>query len=170
MTLSAKQQAFVAEYMVDLNAKQAAIRAGYSPASAHVTASRLLNDANVAEAVEVARTALRDKAAISAEWVLEQYRRIADADIRDIITIESGEIRIKDSADWTDEQAAAIAEVSMSPTGTLRVKQNSKQAALDSLSKHLGLFNETIHVEHSQHAPLTIQHVFPEHASNDRVK
>ena len=49
--LSAKRQAFVANYLLDFNATQAAIRAGYSPRAAKVTGHRLLTDANVMTAL-----------------------------------------------------------------------------------------------------------------------
>ena len=56
--LSAKRQRFAEEFLVDLNGKQAAIRAGYSPRSAEVTASRLLSDANVQVSVQAGRAKL----------------------------------------------------------------------------------------------------------------
>lgn len=69
--LTPKQQRFVDEYIVDLNAKQAAIRAGYSARSAEVQGCRLLSNANVQEAVRE-RTEDRKKDTIAtAEEVLE---------------------------------------------------------------------------------------------------
>jgi len=50
--INPRQWRFVQEYLIDLNGTQAAIRAGYAPESAHVTASRLLKNANVAAEVE----------------------------------------------------------------------------------------------------------------------
>ena len=57
MTLTPKQARFVEEYLIDLNGKQAAIRAGYSPGTAEVQASRLLRNAKVRFALEDAMLA-----------------------------------------------------------------------------------------------------------------
>ena len=50
--INPRQWRFVEEYLIDLNGTQAATRAGYAPESAHVTASRLLKNANVAAEIE----------------------------------------------------------------------------------------------------------------------
>jgi len=69
VTLTAKQQAFVEEYLIDLNATQAAIRAGYSERSAAVTASRMLTKANIAEAVVPAKDQRSERTQITQDWV-----------------------------------------------------------------------------------------------------
>ena len=71
-TLSPRRQRFVAEYMVDLNATQAAIRAGYAPGGAKVTGSRLLSNANVAAAIEDARGILTRRTGLAAEWAIRK--------------------------------------------------------------------------------------------------
>jgi len=71
VTLTAKQQAFVEEYLIDLNATQAAIRAGYSERSAAVTASRMLTKANIAEAVVHAKDQRSERTQITQDWVLQ---------------------------------------------------------------------------------------------------
>lgn len=70
--LNARQQRFVDEYCIDLNATQAAIRAGYSKNTAEVQASRLLRNVKIAEAIEAKRKRLEVKAEVSAEWVLKE--------------------------------------------------------------------------------------------------
>ena len=82
--MTEKQRRFVEEYAVDGNGKQAAIRAGYSPATAEVQASRLLRDAKVAAAVAEARKARSERTQITADWVLEQQQAlVASALARD---------------------------------------------------------------------------------------
>lgn len=76
--LTSKQQMFVKEYLVDLNATQAAIRAGYSPNGAEVTGHRLLINAKIAEQVDRAKEKRADKVGISAEDVLNSIREIRD--------------------------------------------------------------------------------------------
>jgi phage terminase small subunit len=72
--LTAKQLVFIAEYMVDLNGKQAAIRAGYSEKTAEVQASRLLSNAKVAAEVERRSEKRQKKLGLSADFVLDGIR------------------------------------------------------------------------------------------------
>jgi len=79
-SLTPKQQRFVENYLIDLNATQAAIRAGYSPKTAKQQASRLLTNVNVAAAVDKAKRERSEATEIDAEWVLQQavnvYQRV----------------------------------------------------------------------------------------------
>ena len=83
MALTARQERFVEEYLRDLNATQAAIRAGYSPRSAAADGSRLLTNANVAEAVARAKAERAARAGIDADRVLEEIKAIALAHLSD---------------------------------------------------------------------------------------
>ena len=74
--LTPKQRTFVAEYLVSLNASQAARRAGYSEATAAKHASRILADVNVAAAVAAARAKRAKKLGRSAEDVLKDIQEI----------------------------------------------------------------------------------------------
>lgn len=76
MALNPKQAVFIKEYLIDLNGAQAAIRAGYAPGSAHVTASRLISDANIAAAIQEAMDKRAEKTGITAEFVLEGIKRV----------------------------------------------------------------------------------------------
>jgi phage terminase small subunit len=80
VTLSPKRAAFVREYLIDLNAQQAATRAGYSPKSAHVTGHRLLNDDKVSAAIQMAQAELSRVALVTAEDVINGLRDIATGD------------------------------------------------------------------------------------------
>ena len=70
--LSRRQQRFVQEYLVDANATQAAIRAGYYPHTAKQQGSRLLTNVDVQAAVADGIVALAESAGIDAEWVIRQ--------------------------------------------------------------------------------------------------
>lgn len=76
--LTPKQQRFVQEYLVDLNATQAAVRSGYSPKTAEQQGSRLLGNAKVAAAVAAGRKRLAAKLELTAEKVLADIERIAN--------------------------------------------------------------------------------------------
>jgi phage terminase small subunit len=155
MKLSPKRARFVDEYLVDLNATQAAIRAGYSARSAKVTASRLLTDANVAAAIQAARNRTANKLEITRERVLQEYARIAFADIRKLFTWDEERACYVPSRDLTDDEAAAISEIQAETTRTwigtgddaepadtikLKLKTYDKKGALDSIAKYLGMF------------------------------
>lgn len=75
--LNARQQIFVAEYLKDRNATQAAIRAGYSPKAAHVCGPRLLGNAVVREALDASMTKVIKKTEITAERILNRIGEIA---------------------------------------------------------------------------------------------
>ena len=96
---------FAAEYAVDLNGKQAAIRAGYSPHTAEQQASRLLRNVKVQQAVKAAVAERMKRVALSAENVLEQLRRLVMFDIRDLYR-DDGTLR--EPHEWPDEVASAI--------------------------------------------------------------
>jgi phage terminase small subunit len=72
--MTPKQDAFVREYLIDLNATQAAIRAGYSEATAYSQGQRLLKNVEVASALAEAKTERAEKCDIDALWVLQEAK------------------------------------------------------------------------------------------------
>ena len=80
--LNPQQQAFVQEYLVDLNATQAAIRAGYSQKSARSMASQLLTKLNIQEAIAAARIRQQERTQITADRVLLEVARLSFYDPR----------------------------------------------------------------------------------------
>lgn len=77
--LTEKQKRFVQEYLVDLNATQAAIRAGYSLKGARTRGSELLAHRNVAEAVETGKAEIAERAGIDHDWVIQGLKEVRDA-------------------------------------------------------------------------------------------
>lgn len=76
--LTAKQKRFVEEYLVDLNATQAAIRAGYSENTATIIGHENLRKPNISEAIAEARNKLSERSEWSAEQILRDIRQIAE--------------------------------------------------------------------------------------------
>lgn len=96
MSLTAKQQRFVEEYLVDLNATQAAIRAGYSEKTAKQQGARLLTNVDVAAAVSASKAERSAQTGIDARWVLERLGLEVEADMADLYD-ENGNLRpVKD--------------------------------------------------------------------------
>jgi len=125
--------------MVDLNGKQAAIRAGYAPNSAKVTAARLLTNANLQTELEKAFARKAARIEVTADNVIEELRRIGFADVRSVAGVTGGSVVAVNSDDWTPEVAAAVSELADTKEG-VRIKLHPKLPALESLAKHLGLY------------------------------
>ena len=142
--LTGKQERFVQEYLIDLNATQAAIRAGYSPKSAMQIGEQNLRKHEIAERIKEARAATSQKLEITRERVLEELARIAFHKPGDFLETRESEDghkyhSIKD--DFLDhENIAAVQTIEPTRFG-FKLKMNDKVAALDKLSRHLGLFN-----------------------------
>ncbi|WP_287003394.1 terminase small subunit [Sphingobium sp.] len=92
-----KQLRFAQEYLIDLNATQAAIRAGYSAKTASSQGERLLRNVEVQRAVAEAKAARSEKTGIDAAWVLSRLAAEAFADLADLYD-EDG--RVKPVKDW----------------------------------------------------------------------
>lgn len=160
--LTPKQAAFVQEYTLDLNATQAAIRAGYSERTAGEQASRLLANVKIAAAVQEALDARAERTQVSADQVIAELAAIAFSDLRDVATWGEDTLALIDSADISDPAARALREVvattSQTEHGTtnrLHVKQHDKLKALELLGKHLGMFKERVDVNVSGGLTLT---------------
>lgn len=155
--LTDKQALFVQEYIVDLNATQAAIRAGYSEDTAGAIGAENLRKPLIADSIQKAMDLRAERVEITADKVLVELARMGFADIRHIFTA-SGELR--DIATLPDEVAAAVQQVEVvTKLGAKdadgnqdieyvhKIKLADKKASLELLGKHLKLFADR--VEHS---------------------
>ena len=154
MALNAKQRRFVEEYLLDLNATQAAIRAGYSAKTASAQSFDLLRKPEIASAIQEAMQKRSEKTGITAERVLAELARLSFADIRKIFT-EDGQLR--PVHELPEEVAASISSVevvtSRVPGGepteveyTSKIKFWDKRGSLELLGKHLKLFTDKTEV------------------------
>ena len=153
MTITPKQRRFVDEYLKDLNATQAAIRAGYSRKTAEWIGPQLLGKTHVAEAIAIRMKAREKRTEISQDRVLIEVSRIAFFDIRKIYN-EDG--TLKRVVDLDDETAAAIASIEAIEVGnegqlciTKKFRIADKNAALANVMRHLGMFNDKLNVNHT---------------------
>lgn len=90
--MTPKQEAFVREYLIDLNATQAAIRAGYSARTANEQGARLVANVSVRSAIEAAKSERAKRTEINADWVLRRLHSDATADLSELYD-ETGNIR-----------------------------------------------------------------------------
>ena len=137
--LTPKQQTFVREYLVDLNATQAAIRAGYSTKTAEWIGPQLLGKTHVA--AEIARLMAERSARVElkSDRVLKEISRILCADIRKIMHPNG---RIKMPHELDDDTAAAIASFKLKADGEIEYKFWDKNSALEKAMKHLGEYGK----------------------------
>lgn len=84
---NARRDAFIQEYIIDLNGTQAAIRAGYAPNSASVTAARLLADDKIMVLVQAAMDARAKRTEITQDKVLKRWWDIASADSTELSAV-----------------------------------------------------------------------------------
>lgn len=140
MALNLKQKTFVQEYLVDLNATQAAIRAGYSAKTAEVQGCRLLSNANIQEAIQEAIKAREKRTEITQDRVLEELAKIAFSDTTDVVKVVNGRLEVKDTSGLNKDQKAVIAQIKEGKFG-LEVTHYDKLRALEMLGRHLAIFD-----------------------------
>lgn len=167
--LTPKQARFVEEYLVDLNATQAAIRAGYSERTARSVGHENLTKPDITEAIQAARAALSQRTEITQDRVLTELARIGfcslsqvtnwgvkevafgyDSDGRKLPPEQIGEAALVryvdapfvtpiDRDDLPEDVRAAVAEVALTKDG-FRIKMHDKAGALAQIGRHLGMF------------------------------
>ena len=154
--LTSREERFVAEYLKDLNATQAAIRAGYSQsvASAEVQGCLLLGKSRVASAIAREKGKQLRAAGLSATRVLEELRRIAFQDPADFLDEDGNPLPIRSIP---PEARAAISSVEMvlknAKAGdnvvdrVLKIKTWNKNHAAEVLAKHFKLLTDVIQDE-----------------------
>ena len=139
--LTPKQACFVEEYLTDLNATQAAIRAGYSPKMAGRIGFQLLEKSGIQAAIQAAQRERSARTGVTADRVVQEIARVAFASLSDVMTWGPSGAQVRPDNEITPEAAAAIAEITETNFG-VKVKLHNKVAALEQLAKHVGLYND----------------------------
>jgi phage terminase small subunit len=143
--LTPRQRRFVDEYLCDLNGKQAAIRAGYSPKTAEVQASQTLRIPKVQTALAAAQRARGARVHLTQDAVLAELALLARSDVTDYMIDDQGNVALRAGAPPQAMRAVASlkkkvthtdAGVSYETTITLW----NKPAAVRMAGEHLGLF------------------------------
>lgn len=148
--LKGKRKRFADEYLVDLNATQAAIRAGYSEKTAKSQGQRLLTFVDVAEYIAARQKKIADKLEVTVERIVSEYARLAFSDTSRVMEWGPDGVRLRPSSELSEDDRRAVAEVSETTSetgGSLRLKMHDKKGALDSLAKHLGMFKEQLSLD-----------------------
>jgi len=147
MAKQTMQDVFVDEYLIDLNATQAAIRAGYSVKTASEQASRLLANVKVQTKIAKAMAERSRRTGVNQDRVVLELAKMAFVNANDLIDPESAKVR----EGATEDDLACIQSVkvktSYTPSGgsvEREIKLNDKMKALELLGKHLGMWNDKI--------------------------
>ena len=152
--LTTRQQRFVEEYMINLNASAAAIRAGYSPKTARFIGHENLTKPNIQAAVTEARIRLAKRSEVTLDWVVAQYMKIASATIFDYLDFHpDGSVTpkmaniLRDLGTGVAEYSEDEVRIESAKSGQIRVVKRhiklrlaNKLTALQALGKHLGMF------------------------------
>ena len=168
--LSPKHEAFVQAYVSRGMNGTKAYRAVYpsikSDDVAGAAAARLLGNVRVQARIAEIMRAGAERAEVTVEQVVRELKLIGFSDIRKVVSwrnelvtrTEKGDdgepvmvlmprVTIVDADKISDEAAAAVAEVSQTVNGALRVKLHDKHAALVSIGKHLGMFVDRVQIQ-----------------------
>ncbi|MEE1439256.1 MAG: terminase small subunit [Christensenellales bacterium] len=141
--LTDRQERFCQEYLIDLNATQAYIRAGYSARTAHNCASRLMAKAGVRARIDELMAVRSRRTGVTQERVVRELARIAFVDPTQAIDFECAGLREDAKAD--DRAALMSVRVKSGDDFTEReVRLYDKVRALELLGKHLGMFTEKV--------------------------
>ena len=127
--MTPKQERFVEEYLVDLNATQAAIRAGYSEQTARQIGAQNLSKLVIQQAIEAARNKRSERVELTQDEVVRDLRELRD------ICMGRKPVRITEvvkNAQLGEVTAREVEVYALEPTGAGK--------ALDLLGKHLGMF------------------------------
>ena len=168
--MTPKQARFVDEYLIDLNASAAYLRAGYKTGNSNVCGSRLLANASIQAAIQSAQAKLADRTGITQDRVLRELSRVAFGNKRDLMTWGPGGVSLIDSATLTDDAAAMVAEVAETTSetgGSIRLKTHDKVKALELIGRHLGMFTDKVEVTGKDGAALSVTVYMPDNGRDD---
>lgn len=131
MSLTPKQQRFVDEYLIDLNATQAAIRAGYSAKTADSQASRLLRNVKVSRAIGEAKTTRSERTKLDQDWVLNGLREVAERCMTAVPVMR-----------FDFESKSMVQVIDDEGLGVWQFDSRGANRSLELVGKHLGMFTD----------------------------
>jgi len=172
MALNEKQQRFCDEYLIDLNATQAAIRAGYSEKTAGSQAFDLLKKPDVQAYLEERMDERSKRTEITQDAVLKELAKIGFANMSDYMKPGIDGDPVLDFSQITRDQAAALTEVTVEDfkdgrgedardVRRIKFKLADKRAALVDMGKHLGMFKDKVELSGDLNQSIKVSFVKP---------
>lgn len=149
--LTKKQQRFVEEYLIDLNATQAAIRAGYKRSEyTDTNANKILENTSVAEEIERQMAERSKRTGINQDRVVQELAKLAFVNAADVIDVDTATVR----PNAKPEDLACIASVKVKRTTKGKnvieereVRFYDKKDSLVQLGRHLGMFKDKAQID-----------------------
>ena len=142
--MTKKQKRFIEEYLIDLNATQAAIRAGYSSDTAYSIGNENMKKPEIKACIDKAMAERSRRTAVNADRVLMELAKVAFVNASDVIDADTATVK----ADALPEDTVAIQSVKVKTFGEdgleREIKMADKLKALELLGKHLGMFKDKV--------------------------
>lgn len=157
--LTARQEKFVEEYLVDLNATQAAIRAGYAKKDADVQGPRLLGNVGIAEAIAKAKAERARRTRITADRVLAELELLAFSDHTNFAVDDLGNVELTDEAPEGAHRSVSSIKHRIHTrdgevTREVEIKLWEKPGMLKLAGRHVGLFPDRVEVSGPNGGPI----------------
>ena len=163
--LNARQGKFAVEFLKDMDAKAAAIRAGYSPKTAEAQGPALLSHPGVKAALAETRQRVQTSVEAKVPRVVEELVAVAFSDIGEVLDFSGEVVRLRDPATISERARRAIASVKVKRyvekdgdekrvVETVEFKLWSKNDALEKLGRYLGMFVEKHEITGKDGQPL----------------
>lgn len=147
--MTEKQKIFADEYLIDLNATRA-YRVAYPSVKKDKTAksagSRMLTNVNVAKYIADRMEERQKRTEVTQDMVVQELAYSAFARATDYVEVVNGIVKIKNTADLSEEQIRAIAGIKTGANG-IEIKLNDKEKALELLGRHLGMWNDKLDIK-----------------------
>ena len=123
--LNQKQKRFVVEYLIDLNATQSAIRAGYAEKTAYSQGQRLLKHVEIQAAIQKAQANREKRTELNADWVLTKLKEVAERCMQgEPVMVREGD-KVVESGEWKFDSSGA-------------------NKSLELIGRHLGMFTDNV--------------------------
>lgn len=151
-----KQKRFVQEYLVDMNATQAYIRAGYKAKDADSAGPRLLGNVRIRAAIDKALAKRNERIGISAERNLEELSCLAYFDPGDVFDFSGDQVTLKPGHQIPERARRAIASIKLKPNGTTEVRFWDKSSNIDKAMKYCGQLKDKVELTGKDGSPIGI--------------
>ena len=156
-----RMKKFVDEYLIDFNATQAAIRAGYSPDTANEQGSQLLARPDIRELVAEGQKEVMERTQTFQDNAVDELKIVGFSDLADFLTVKAdGIVEQKPFNELTKAQTKCIKKIKQTvrsshsadgtilhQTAVIEIELHDKLRALELLGRHLGMFNDTLRLE-----------------------
>ena len=164
--MNKRQQLFCDEYLIDLNATQAAIRAGYSEKTAYSIGEENLKKPELKEYIDKRIEERQKRTELTQDMVINELKAIAFCNATKFASVKNGIVYINNTDDLEEDTKKAIVGIKEGKNG-IEITSAGKIQASEMLGKHLGMFKEKIEISKSSEITDEIDNYIQERMSAD---